>query len=204
MTPFVIRLLDVVGAAALLVLMGFPMLLIAAMIRAHDGGSALFSQVRVGRDGRHFKILKFRSMSVDRSGSGLGTIGESGESLQQANSRFQRTIPGDPRITPIGRILRPSHLDELPQLLNILRGDMSFVGVRPDTPVQEADYTAEYWRRRHLYRPGLTGPAQLRSDPLNFAQRNAEETRWLEGYGIRMYLATLAATVGKVLTRTSY
>ena len=204
MTGFLIRLLDLAVAAILLIVAALPMLLIGVLIRVHDGGPALFRQQRVGQGCRHFVIFKFRSMVVDNGRSGHGTVAAAGESLTEANALFERTVPGDPRITPLGKILRPSHLDELPQLLNVLRGDMSFVGVRPDTPVQEADYTPEYWYRRHRYRPGLTGPAQLSTTPLSFEQRNAEEVSWLENYGVRTYLVLLFATVRKVLRRSSF
>ncbi len=204
MASAVIRLLDIVGAAILLVVLAIPMGLIALAIRAHDGGPGLFRQVRVGRGCAPFTVFKFRTMRGDDTGAGGGTVASGDETLADANARFQRTVPGDPRITPAGRFLRPSHLDELPQLLNILRGDMSFVGVRPDTPVQEADYDPAYWRLRHRYRPGLTGPAQLRSDPLDFAQRNAEEMRWIEGFGVGKYLSILAATGLKVFKRSSF
>lgn len=204
MTGAVIRALDIVLALALLVFAAIPMLLIAAAIRLEDGGPALFRQPRVGRGNSIFRVLKFRTMRVDKDVVASGTSEPGAASLADANARFQRTVPGDPRITSIGRALRPSHLDELPQLLNILRGEMSFVGVRPDTPVQELDYTPEYWLLRHKYKPGLTGPAQLRTDPLTFEQRNAEEMRWIDGYSVANYLRTLAGTVRKVFSRSSF
>lgn len=179
------------------------MALIALAIRLEDGGPALFRQTRVGAGGRLFSVLKFRTMRVDASGANTG-LAVAGETPDQARARFLRTEPGDRRITPIGRFLRPSHLDELPQLLNILRGEMSFVGVRPDTPVQEGDYTPEYWRLRHRFRPGLSGPAQLRSDPLTFAQRNAEELTWIEGRSLSLYFSILARTALKTIRRSSF
>ncbi|MGX7951283.1 sugar transferase [Tsuneonella sp. HG249] len=204
MTTAAIRLFDIVGALVLLAICALPMAVIAVAIRGYDGGPAMFRQVRVGRGGSVFSIYKFRSMRVDTSGIGSGAVGGNVETLAQANARFQRTVPGDPRITPVGRWLRPSHLDELPQLLNILRGDMSFVGVRPDTPVQEADYEPSFWRVRHRFRPGLTGPAQLRTDPMTFDQRNAEDLAWIEGYGVGLYVRILAATALKVVKRSSF
>jgi lipopolysaccharide/colanic/teichoic acid biosynthesis glycosyltransferase len=203
-TRFVIRLVDISLALVLFVIAAVPMAFIAALIRIHDGGPALFRQTRIGRDGHRFTVFKFRSMRLDEAGAGDGVVGPGDESIEEANARFKRSEPGDPRITPLGRLLRPSHLDELPQIFNILLGDMSFVGVRPDTPVQEADYSPEYWRLRHRYKPGLTGPAQLRSDPLTFDQRNSEESRWIEGYGVGMYFVVLVRTLGKVLRRSSF
>jgi lipopolysaccharide/colanic/teichoic acid biosynthesis glycosyltransferase len=200
----VIRLLDLMGALILAAITALPMALIALAIRLQDGGPALFCQTRIGRDCRPFTVLKFRTMRIDRERSGEGVVDSSRETLAEASARFQRTVPGDPRITRRGRLLRPSPLGALPQLLNVLRGDMSLVGVRPDTPVQEADYTPEYWRLRHRYRPGLTGPAQLRTDPLTFEMRNSEEMGWIENYGPGLYLTVLCRTALMVIRRSSF
>lgn len=204
MDRVVIRALDIAGALVLILVGALPMFAIAIAIRAHDGGPALFRQVRVGEGGKPFTVLKFRTMKVDDAAVGTGTVAGDGDNIAQAHLRFKRTVPGDSRITPVGRFLRPSHLDELPQILNILSGDMSFVGVRPDTPVQELDYDPSYWTMRHRFKPGLTGPAQLRSDPLTFAERTSEETRWIEDYGVKQYLAILVKTAGKVVRRSSF
>ncbi len=204
MDRIAIRALDIAGALVLTLVGALPMIAIAIAIRAQDGGPALFRQVRVGEGGKSFTVFKFRTMKVDDAAVGTGSLAGDGDNIADAHQRFQRTVPGDPRITQIGRFLRPSHLDELPQILNILRGDMSFVGVRPDTPVQELDYDPSYWKLRHRFKPGLTGPAQLRSDPLTFAERNAEETCWIENYGVRQYLAILVKTAGKVVRRSSF
>lgn len=198
-----IRLCDILVALCATVALAVPMILIAVALRLSDGGPALFRQRRVGKGGRPFEIYKFRSMRVDGSGAGTG-VARAGEAVEVARLRFQRTERGDPRITPLGAILRPSHLDELPQLLNILRGDMSLVGVRPDTPVQEGDYSPEYWVLRHRFRPGLTGPAQLRSDPVDFEQRGAEELKWLQGRSFTLYLSILWRTAAKVVRRSSF
>lgn len=199
-----IRTFDIGAALLLLGLAALPMLAIAVAIRISDHGPALFRQTRVGRGGAPFTVYKFRTMSVDGGALGSGTASQPGESMAAAHERFQRTVPGDRRVTRMGRLLRPSHLDELPQLINILLGDMSFVGVRPDTPVQELDYDPAYWLARHRHKPGLTGPAQLRSDPLTLAERSAEERKWLEGYGVRSYFAILLRTAGKITTRSSF
>lgn len=198
-----IRACDILGAVLLLLILGLPMLAIALAIRLSDAGPAIFRQQRVGQGCKRFTILKFRTMRDDKSGENMGVAGES-EDAETARLKFRRTEVGDPRITPVGAFLRPSHLDELPQLINILRGDMSFVGVRPDTPVQEGDYATEFWRLRHALRPGLTGPAQLRTDPLTFEQRAAEELRWLSNPTLGAYLDYLFRTLRKVLIRSSF
>lgn len=202
MTNLLLRLLDLLLASLLLIVLALPMAAIAILIRASDGGPALFRQQRVGKGTQVFEIFKFRTMVVDREGTGSGVVVDPDENVSAANARFRRTIPGDPRITHIGRFLRPSHLDELPQLLNILRGDMSFVGVRPDTPVQVTDYDEPYWQERHRFAPGLTGPAQLQVCD-NLSTRSTLERQWLEGRSLWLYLRVLLRTLGKVIRRNS-
>ena len=198
-----IRGIDLVVAILALAIAAIPMLVIALAIRLGDGGPALFKQARVGRGGHIFPIFKFRTMRVDRSGAGAG-VPRAGETTAEAASRFQRTEPGDARITRIGRFLRPSHLDELPQLINVLLGHMSLVGVRPDTPAQQGDYVPQYWTRRHRFRPGITGPAQLRSDRLDMSERTREELTWLNGQSLELYVSILARTLAKVARRSSF
>lgn len=204
LTSFAIRTLDLIAGILLLIVFLIPILLIALAIVLDDNGAPLFRQQRVGKGCRIFTIYKFRTMRVDLDGRGAGVIKGGDESLEEAANNFRRTEPGDKRITRIGAILRPSHLDEIPQLLNILAGHMSFVGVRPDTPAQQADYSPEYWRSRHRHKPGLSGPAQLRSDPLDFSERQAEELKWLENCSMGQYLSILFRTVAKVFNRSSF
>jgi lipopolysaccharide/colanic/teichoic acid biosynthesis glycosyltransferase len=136
------RVLDVCGAA-LALLASLPLLLaVAVAIKLDSPGPVLFTQRRVGRGGRLFRLYKFRSMFV---GS------ESGQAI---------TGKADPRTTRIGRLIRPPRIDELPQLLNVLTGDMSLVGPRPESPEFVAAYTAEQ-RQVLALRPGITGPTQL-------------------------------------------
>lgn len=143
------RALDIVGALLALSLL-WPVLLLAALAVALESGRpVLFRQLRVGLQGRTFTLLKFRSMVKDASARGPAF-----------------TTGGDPRITRVGRFLRRSSIDELPQLLNVLRGDMSLVGPRPDLPSQAGGYRPEDWALRCRVRPGITGLAQatLRSE----------------------------------------
>jgi lipopolysaccharide/colanic/teichoic acid biosynthesis glycosyltransferase len=137
------RAMDVAAAAAGLVVLSPLMLVIALLIRLHDGGPALYRAERVGKGGRPFHLYKFRTMIVDAGKRGPGI-----------------TRAGDPRITRTGRWLRRTKLDELPQLLNVLLGDMSLVGPRPEDPRYVALYTD---RQREVLRarPGITGPASL-------------------------------------------
>jgi lipopolysaccharide/colanic/teichoic acid biosynthesis glycosyltransferase len=89
-------------------------------------------------------------------------------------------------------------------LLNVIRGDMSLVGVRPDTPSQEVDYSPSYWQERHRYRPGITGPAQIHSSDINLAIRTKLEQEWLSRPTVASYFGTLFATLNKVLKGNSF
>ena len=201
LNTFLIRGADIAIASAGLLLSLAPMIVIGILIRMDDGGPALFIQKRVGRDRRLFNILKFRTMTVQQVPE-AESPGTGGADPVLERRRFRTTQPNDARITRIGRILRSTHLDELPQLLNVIAGDMSMVGARPDTPIQEVDYPAEYWRRRHALRPGITGPAQLHSATVNLAQRTELELTWLRDPGILSYFRILVATVFKVAKRS--
>ncbi len=176
------RLFDLLVAVAALLLLALPMALIALLVLIDSGRPVLFAQTRVGRRGRRFKLLKFRSMVVDAETRGP-----------------QRTSSGDPRITRIGRVLRRTSLDELPQLVNVLRADMSLVGPRPDVPAQERDYTPADWALRCSVRPGLTGLAQAlyrsRATP---AQRLQADLDYVRKHGIGRDLRILWLTVRQV------
>ncbi len=144
---FIKRFLDIVLSGLGLISLAIPMLVVALLIKADDPGPVLFKQKRLGYHGKEFAILKFRSMIQNAEHTGSGVY--SGR--------------GDPRVTKVGRILRATSLDELPQLLNILRGDMSLIGPRPPLtyhPWPLGEYTEE---QRHMFdaRPGITGWAQI-------------------------------------------
>jgi exopolysaccharide biosynthesis polyprenyl glycosylphosphotransferase len=147
------RAFDLAGAGLALALLAPVMTLIAAAIMVSSPGPVLFRQRRIGRGGRPFDILKFRTMrdGADREKDGL-------RHRNEADGLFK--IADDPRVTPIGRLLRRSSLDELPQLINVLRGEMSLVGPRP--LVDEEDARIEGWRRGRLdATPGMTGAWQV-------------------------------------------
>lgn len=202
LSEHLIRILDVGLALGVLVVFGLPMLLIAGAIKLDDGGSVIFFQKRVGKGGKTFEIWKFRTMTEDTSRFS-GETAPTGASAAAARAQFQTTSANDSRISRVGKILRPIHVDELPQILNVLRGDMSFVGVRPDVPVQVADYTAEQWQSRHVYRPGITGLAQTAKDVDSTAKRTAYDLEWVAQYSVRLYVKILFKTFGKVLRRNS-
>jgi lipopolysaccharide/colanic/teichoic acid biosynthesis glycosyltransferase len=183
------RGVDVVLSAAGLVLLAPLMLFIAIAVRFSSRGPALFRQVRAGRDGKPFKILKFRTMCHDAE----ERIGEviSPDELKEPMFKLRQ----DPRVTKVGRYLRRASLDELPQLLNVLRGDMSLVGPRPEELWLVERY-GETQRFRLQMRPGLTGPMQVHGrGELNFQERLAVEREYVENYSIRKDLKILLRTV---------
>ncbi len=139
--------LERVAALALLVISGPLMMLLALLVRLTSRGPAFYTQTRLGRHGVPFTIYKLRTM-VNRCESLTGP---------------RWSLPGDPRVTGLGRFLRASHLDELPQLLNVLRGDMSLIGPRPERPefLPELEAACPRYRGRLAVRPGVTGLAQV-------------------------------------------
>lgn len=148
------RALDLLGSAFLLLLAAPVMGLVALAIKLEDGGPVMFRQTRVGRKGNAFECLKFRSMVPDAEARLAALIA----SNEGAGPLFKMTK--DPRITRVGRFIRRFSLDELPQLFNAFRGDMSLVGPRPALPSEVAQYDSDA-RRRLDVRPGLTGLWQV-------------------------------------------
>ncbi len=167
------------SSAAALLFLAPLMVGVALAIRLTSRGPALFRQTRVGSEGKPFTIYKFRSMYCDAE--------ERLNSLQALNERREGLlfkIKNDPRITPIGRILRRYSIDELPQLINVLKGDMSLVGPRPPLPVEVAQYSDDV-RRRLLVRPGVTGLWQVsgRSD-LEWVESVRLDLRYVENWSL--------------------
>ena len=199
------RLADIVLSSLALVVSSPLMIIIGITIKLHDGGPMFFYQQRVGRDLKVFRIIKFRTMRVNNEGAGYGSASESDLAAKRAaRVAFKTTIPNDPRITPIGQKIRAMHLDELPQFINVLKGDMSLVGVRPDTPAQEVDYEPAYWKARHQLRPGLTGPAQIRAKNGDLEERTRLELEWLSNPTFGAFVSSLVGTIKKILHRSSF
>jgi exopolysaccharide biosynthesis polyprenyl glycosylphosphotransferase len=183
------------AATALLVL--FPlMIVLGAMIRLHDHGPALFKQVRVGKDGRAFRIYKFRTMVVDAEQRKAELL----ESNDTDGVLFK--LRKDPRVTSVGEHLRRWSVDELPQLLNVFLGDMSLVGPRPALP-DEAERYAEHVHRRLVVKPGLTGLWQVngRSD-LSWDESVRLDLRYVENWSFALDLQILWKTLFVLVRRS--
>lgn len=190
------RWLDLFGSLAGMLFLSPLFFLLAALIYLESGGPALFSQVRIGRGGRKFQMLKFRSMYPGPE-LDLDFHLESNPEQRLSYDRFQKLV-NDPRLTPLGRLLRRSSLDELPQLWNVLRGEMSLVGPRPFLPEQVNDYGPTY----DLYvlsRPGMTGLWQVSGrNHLSFAERVRLDEIYLCWWSFRLDIWILWKTVAAV------
>ena len=178
------RVLDVIIAAALLVLTA-PLLALAALaIRLESRGPVFYRQLRVGKDGQPFELWKLRTMVPGAESMGAGIY----------------VIEGDPRITRTGRLLRRFSLDELPNLVNVLRGEMSIVGPRPTVQEQVERYT-DRQRRRLEVRPGITGWAQINGrTSLPWPERIELDVWYVEHRSLRLDLRILARTARMLAT----
>jgi len=187
------RTMDVMGSLAGLVLLS-PLFILCALAVRVDGRGILFRQTRVGRDGRRFQMLKFRSMVQDAEEQ-KGTLREHNE----ADGLFK--IADDPRITRVGSVLRRTSLDELPQLLNVLRGEMSLVGPRP--LVSEDDRHVTSWHRRRLHlKPGVTGQWQVMgSSRIPLHEMVTIDYLYVANWSLWTDVKILLRTVGHVLRR---
>jgi lipopolysaccharide/colanic/teichoic acid biosynthesis glycosyltransferase len=176
------RFVDVVVASFFLLLLFFPLAFIFAIIRWRLGTPALFRQVRPGKNGRLFKICKFRTMTDGRDGKG-------------------RLLSDAERLTVLGNFLRKSSLDELPGLWNVLRGDMSLVGPRPLLAEYLPLYSAKQ-ARRHEVRPGITGWAQVNGrNALSWEEKFELDVWYVDNQTLWLDLKILWLTIKKVLVR---
>jgi lipopolysaccharide/colanic/teichoic acid biosynthesis glycosyltransferase len=178
------RIFDLVVSGSLLVIAAPLLMLIAIAIKLDSPGPVLFRQRRVGRYGKPFQIFKFRSMVTNAAAVGP----------------FYTTA-NDTRITRVGRLLRKSSLDELPQLINVFRGEMSIVGPRPNVYEQRDQYTAEQWDLRNSICPGITGLAQATKRSLaTVEERNSLDLQYVSNESLSSDLGIILRTVRQMLT----
>lgn len=180
---FVKRLIDIIVSGLGLIILSPVLLILCILVRVKLGSPVLFTQERPGKDEKIFKLYKFRSMTDERD--------ENGELL-----------PDEVRLTRFGKLLRSTSLDELPELLNILKGDMSLIGPRP-LLVRYLPYYTKEERHRHDVRPGLTGLAQVNGrNALGWEDRFAYDLQYVKNLSFGMDVKVLGMTVGKVLQRS--
>ena len=188
------RLIDLAGATIGLVLLTPLFLIVGILIRREDGGPVLFTQPRAGLNGRPFQIVKFRTMTQDADArrAELRAFNEI-----EGNASFKMT--NDPRITSIGRLLRKTSIDELPQLWNVLRGEMSLVGPRPHPFDDVAGY--DDWHRRRLsMKPGITGLWQIGGrTETNFDRWVEKDLEYIDRWSLWLDLRVIAETIPALL-----
>ncbi|CAL9659464.1 hypothetical protein SUDANB145_06920 [Streptomyces sp. enrichment culture] len=191
------ELLDRSLAAVLLLLLALPMLVVALVVRLDSPGPAFFRQQRVGRYGDHFTMLKFRTMRPDSE-----ALRAELRHLNQNSDGLLFKVKQDPRVTRVGSFLRRSSLDELPQLLNVLRGHMSLVGPRPSLPEEVEEYSPDI-KRRLLVKPGLTGLWQVsgRSD-LPWEEAVRLDLGYVDNWSMSLDLSILLRTGSAVVRGT--
>ncbi len=178
------RIFDILIATLALIILS-PIVLIAVIaIRLGSHGPAIYRQRRVGKDGREFELLKLRTMVEGSDPVGVGTV----------------VARDDPRVTPAGRLLRRTSLDEIPNLVNVLRGEMAIVGPRPTIPAQVEDYTPRQ-HRRHEVRPGLTGWAQVQGRAgIPWEERIELDVEYVDRRSLGLDLRILARTARLLAT----
>lgn len=196
--PRVKRVLDVIISVMALLMIWPIMLIIALMVRS-DGGPAFYSQSRVGRNGRLFKLYKFRSMKP-----GADRLEDFLTSEELAEYRKEYKLQNDPRVSKLGNFLRRSSVDELPQLWNIIRGDMSLVGPRPLLPSElTSNYTPEERQQLMSAQPGLTGYWQAMSrneSSYLTGERQRQELYYIGRVSFCMDIKIILMTVKRVIT----
>jgi lipopolysaccharide/colanic/teichoic acid biosynthesis glycosyltransferase len=191
-TPYMLakRLIDVIGSAVLLVVLAPLLLVVAIAVRLDSPGPAIYRQKRVGRFGEHFVMLKFRTMKV-------GTPTLSTEELQR---RLEAGLDTNP-YTRLGPFLRKTNLDELPQLVNILKGEMSFIGPRPALPSQEDVVSLRKELGADRVRPGITGLAQVMGrDDLDVNTKVNYDSEYCRKLSLQFDLKVFFLTFGAVIS----
>lgn len=189
------RVVDIFGSLIGLAVTGVITIFLAPAIKIDSPGPVFFSQIRVGKNGRRFKIYKFRSMYVDAE--------DRLKELQAQNKvkGLMFKMENDPRVTKVGKFIRRTSLDEFPQFLNVLKGDMSLVGTRPPTEAEFEQYN-EHYRRRLSMTPGLTGLWQVsgRSDITDFDEVVKLDLQYIDNWSLSLDFKILLQTVAVVFS----
>jgi undecaprenyl-phosphate galactose phosphotransferase len=194
------RLMDIIGSIFLLILLSPVFALFAFLIRREDGGPALFVQPRAGHRGREFGCIKFRTMIMDAEEQ-LSRWREEKSPIYEQYLTSNFKLRSDPRVTRIGRWLRSTSLDELPQLINVLIGDMSLVGPRPLLPREIREYGVTF-RLYQRIRPGITGLWQISGrSHTRFADRVASDEWYIKNWSFWYDIVILLKTVSVLVTR---
>lgn len=182
MYKYIKRVLDFLIALILIVILSIPMLVIALLIKLEDKGPALFKQERTGKDGKNFKLMKFRSMKINND---------------------VRDLSKKDELTKVGKIIRKTSLDELPQLFNILKGEMSFIGPRPWIP-EYFEYMDEVQRGRVKVLPGMTGLAQASGrNGITIIQKINYDLVYVKNYSLKQDIKIIFKTIYTVLKKES-
>lgn len=185
------RIIDIVLSIVGIIIFAIPMLITAILIKLDSKGPVIFKQERVGLNGRHFKMFKFRSMVIDAE--------EKKKELEEQNKvegGLMFKIENDPRITRVGRFIRKTSIDELPQFFNVLAGSMSLVGTRPPTVDEVEKYDTRHWRRLSI-KPGITGMWQTsgRSEITDFEEVVALDKEYIDNWSIWLDIKIMFRTV---------
>ena len=191
------RAFDIVVAATVLLLLSPLIAVVALTVRLESPGPVLFRQPRVGKDSKPFTMYKFRTMRPDAQGRQEIVVPQ----VADFSSYVFDPLEGGRQYTRMGRLLRSTSLDELPNLVNVLRGDMSIVGPRPEVPELVDQYLPEY-HRRHNVKPGITGLAQISGrGSLTYEETMHYDLQYVDDHSFVRDLAILARTVPTVLSR---
>ncbi len=176
------RIIDIVCSGLGLIILSPILVIVAILIRFNLGSPIFFTQERVGKDGNIFKMIKFRSML-------------------NATDKWGEPLPDEERLTNFGRVLRSTSLDEVPELINVLKGDMSLVGPRPLLVEYKELYSEEQWRR-HEVRPGITGWAQVNGrNAISWSERFKLDVEYVDNQSLFMDIKILFMTILKVVKR---
>lgn len=192
------RIFDIIFSLLAIIITSPVMLLTVVAIKLDSPGPALFKQVRVGKNGRHFKIWKFRSMYVDAEEMKHKLL-----SQNEVKDGMMFKMKNDPRITRVGKVIRKLSIDELPQFFNVLSGSMSFVGTRPPTLDEVEKYQTNQWRRISI-KPGITGMWQVsgRSNIKDFNEVVRLDVEYIDSWNLLLDLKLLLKTVSVVFAHT--